>query len=160
MSDRTLCAFRKGLFSWDFTVMDGRAAVADINMAWWHKRGALTVEGREYPLHREGLVGGAFILEGTDAVLAKAEKSNIFSRSYELEYGDRHYILKRKLFFGRKYLMVAGDSEVGSITFEGIPSRRLKAVLPEELPLPVMIFIIWLAILQRRRAAKAHSAGG
>lgn len=161
MSDKALHALRKSIFSWDFTVMDGPAAVADISLAWWREKGALTVEGREYPVHREGLVGGAFILEGTDAVLARAVKSNFFSRSYEVEHGDRHYVLKRKRFFlSRNYLLFAGDSEVGSIVFEGIPSRSLRAVLPGELPLPVKVFIIWLVILLRKRAAQAAASGG
>ncbi len=161
MGGKTLVAMRKNLFSWNFTVMDGSAAVAEINMSWWRDKGALTVERRDYPIHREGLVGGAFILEGDDAVMARAEKPNPFSRSFEIQHGDRHYVLKRKrLVFCRTYVLLAGDSEVGSIAAQGIPSRRLRAVFPEELPLPVSVFILWLVILQRKRAAKAAGHGG
>ena len=154
-------AFRKGLLSWNFTVMDGQEAVAEIDMSWWHERGALAVQGRDYPIHREGLVGGAFFLEGDDAVMARAGKLSVLSRSLEIEHRDRHYVLKRKrAFFNRRFVLMAGDVEVGSVAVEGIPSRRLRAVLPEDLPLPVRVFIIWLVALMRKRAAKAAASSG
>ncbi len=160
MSARTLVAQRKSLFSWDFTVMDGPAAVAEIDMSWWRDKGTLTVERREYPLHREGLIGGAFVLEGDDAVLARAERLHVLSRTYEIEHHDRHWLLKPRGLLSRHFVLLAGDAEVGSIMVEGVPSRRLRADLPEEMPLPVMTFVIWLVVLVRKRRAKAASHGG
>lgn len=154
MAGQTLVAVRKNLFSWNCAVMDGSAAVAEINMSWWSEKGAMTVEGREYPIHREGLVGGAFLLEGDDAVIARAEKVSTLSRSFEIVFNDRTYLLKRKSLIGRKYALVVGDAEVGSIAPMGIPTFRIKAVLPEELPLPVKVFLLWLVVLQRKRAAR------
>ncbi len=154
MAGQTLVAVRKNLLSWNYTVMDGSAAVAEINMAWWSQKGAMTVEGREYPIHREGLVGGAFVLEGDDAIMVRAEKVSPLSRSFEIVFHDRTYLLKRKTLISRKYLLVVGDSEVGSIAPVGIPCFRIRADLPEELPLPVKVFLLWLVVLQRKRAAK------
>ncbi len=161
MGGQELVATRKNVFSWDFAVTDGSAAVAEISLSWLRGKGTLTVEGRNYPVHREGLIGGAFCLEGDDAVMARAERSSPFSRSFEIQHQDRHYLLKRKSLLGRKYLLTAGNDEVGSITVEGIPSHRLRGVFPEELPLPVRVFILWLVALFRKRASRrAHSAGG
>ncbi len=154
MGGQTLVAVRKNLLSWSYTVMDGLTAVAEINLSWWSNKSALAIEGREYPLHREGVVGGDFILEGDDAVMARAAKLSPFSRSFEVILRDRSYVLKRMNLFSRKYLIMFGDREVGSIAPEGIPSLRLKAVFPEELSLPVKVFMFWLVALQRKRAAK------
>jgi hypothetical protein len=47
---------------------------------------------------------------------------------------------------GRDFLLVADGQEVGSIQPEGRFNRRVRASLPDDLPLPLGVFFIWLVL--------------
>lgn len=46
------------------------------------------------------------------------------------------------------------------MTPEGILTRRAAVTLPLDLPLPVRVFIIWLAVIQWRRDDDSAAAPG
>lgn len=145
-------------FSWDFTVTDGTQPVANIDISWWREKGELTVQGAAYQVYREGLMSGAFILEKGGAVMARAEKPSAFRRSFIIEHAGRQYTLRAKAALGREFLLLEGEREVGSISPEGIFTRRASVALPESLPLPVRVFITWLTVILWKREAQAAAS--
>jgi hypothetical protein len=48
--------------------------------------------------------------------------------------------------FTRELILLDGSSQIGSISPEGLVGRRAIVDLPDEMPLPVRIFITWLAL--------------
>jgi hypothetical protein len=60
-----------------------------------------------------------------------------------VEHADRRYTLRAKSIFNRIFVLLDGAGEVGSIAPVSIFSRRASVDLPEELPLPVRIFLVW-----------------
>jgi hypothetical protein len=48
--------------------------------------------------------------------------------------------------------------EAGAVTPAGAWSRRASATLPDALPLPVQVFVVWLAVLLWKRDDDAASA--
>jgi hypothetical protein len=157
-----LNAIPKRWFSWDFNLMDGTGQVAEIDVAWWREQGLLTVRGVPYKVYREGLASGAFILETGGSVVARAEKPSAFHRCFVIEYGGRLFTLRAKSAFGREFILFDdGPNEIGFIAPEGIFTRRAIAGFPEELPLPVKAFIMWLVIIiWKRDSDSGPSAGG
>ena len=156
-----LKAIPKRWFSWDFTVMEGSQPVADIDVSWWREKGLLTVHGIDYMVYREGLMSGAFILELDGTVLARAEKPSAFHRAFLIEHAGKQYTLRAKSAFRRAFLLLDGSREIGSLSPEGIFTRRATVEFPEELPLPVKVFIMWLAvILWKRDSDSAAGAAG
>ena len=143
-------------FSWDFTVIDGTQPLATIDLSWWREKGELTVQGTAYQVYREGMLSGAFILEQGGSVMARAAKPSAFRRSFIIEHAGKQYTLRAKSALGREFLLLEGEREVGSISPEGIFTRCASVALPESLPPPVQIFIIWLTIILWKR--EAHSA--
>jgi hypothetical protein len=113
----------------------------------------LTVQGAKYKVYREGLLSGAFILESAGSVVARAEKPSAFRRLFTIDHAGRQYTLRAAGIFGRVFAFLEGPREIGAIFPEGIFTRRVKVDLPERLPLPVRVFIIWLAIILWRRQA-------
>ena len=157
-----LIAIPKGWFSKDYRVLDGARQVAEIDMAWWREEGRLTVGGVSYQVYREKLMSGAFLLEtGHGSALARAEKPSAFFRRFFIEYGERRLTLEAKSLFRRELVLLDGQSEIGRVTPAGFFTRRATVDLPDELPLPAQVFILWLAlILWERESDGSPAAGG
>jgi len=152
-----LTAAPKRWYSWNFEVLDGRRPVADVGVSCWRERGTLQVDGERYDVYREGWASGAFVLESHGEVLARATKPSAFERRLLVWHAGREYTLRAR-FLGRQFLLFEGSSEVGRITPEGLLTRRAQVDLPAELPLPVRVFLVWLAVLMWKRAAAAASS--
>jgi hypothetical protein len=157
-----LNAIPKRWFSWDFFIMDGARQVAEMDVAWWREQGLLTVQGVPYKVYREGMMSGAFVLETAGTGVARAEKPDAFHRCFVIEHGGRLFTLRAKSVFGREFILFDdGPNEIGFIAPEGIFTRRAIASFPEELPLPVKAFILWLVIIiWKRDSDSGPSAGG
>jgi hypothetical protein len=151
-----LRAIPKGWLSWDFVVKQGSQTLAEIDVSWWREQGELAVRGRTYKVFREGLMSGAFVLESAGSVLARAEKPSAFRRSFAIEHAGRQYTLRSKSAFGRAFELLDGPRAIGSISPEWIFSRRASADLPEDLPLEVRVFIIWLTIILWKRESDSE----
>jgi len=150
----------KSWFSWDFNIMDGSRAVADIDVSWWREKGMLTVDGIDYMVYREGLMSGTYILDLGGTVLARAEKPNAFHRAFLIEYAGKQYTLQAKSAFRREFLLLDGDREIGTLSPKGVFTRRATVKFPEELPLPAKVFIIWLAVILWKRESDSGAGSG
>jgi len=155
-----LTAIPKGWFSKNYRVMDGALQVADLNVSRWREQGELTVEGFSYQVYREKLMSGAFILEAAGTALARAEKPSAFHRRFLIEYGDTKYVFQAKSVWGREFTLFDGQNEIGSVAPEGLLTRRAAVNLPDELALPVKVFILWLAIILWERESDSGPAAG
>jgi hypothetical protein len=154
-----LQAIPKRWFSWDFTVLQGSTPLADIDMSLWREKGVLTVQGKTYQVYREGLVSGDFVLKSPESVVARATKPSAFRRSFLIEHAGKQYMLRAKSAFRRGFVLLDGQREIGSLSPEGFCTRRSAIVLPEGLPVPVKVFIIWLAVILWKREAESGAAG-
>jgi hypothetical protein len=135
-------------FSWTFSVMDGAEPVADsVDRSWWSDKGELTVQGVTYTARREGVMSGAFVLESTAGVLARATKPSAFRRSLIVEHSGRQYTLRAASALRREFVLRDGSTRIGSVAPEGFFTRRATVDLPPALPLAVRVFIVWLAVV-------------
>lgn len=135
--------------SWDFSVMQGDSVVAEIELPRWRKKGALKVSGLHYAAYREGVIGGAFILAlDTATQVARAERTSWLSRSFTIRHAEKAYRLKAD-WFGPSFVLLDDRQEVGSLVTHGMFTRKTTVSLPDELSLPVQMFVIWLTLYQR-----------
>lgn len=140
--------------SWDFSVVQGSSVVAEIEIPRWRKKSVLRVSGLHYAAYREGMIGGAFILALDTTQLARAEKTNWLSRSFTIKHGEKTYRLKGE-WFASSFRLLDDGQEVGSLAPRGMFTRKTSVWLPDELPLPVQMFVIWLTLYQRETDASA-----
>jgi len=135
-------------FSWTFSVMDGAEPVAHaMDRSWWSDRGALTVQGVTYTARREGVISGAYVLESTAGVLARATKPSAFRRALIVEHSGRQYTLRAVSALRREFVLLDGAARIGSLSPEGFFTRRAAVDLPPAWPLAVRVFIVWLAVM-------------
>jgi hypothetical protein len=155
-----LTAAPRNWFSWDYAVTSSHDHLADLDVSWWREKGTLTVEGQCYPVYRERLMSGRFVLESDGGVLASAEKPSAWRQRLLIEHAGRRYVLKRRSMFSRTFELHEGPTMVGSLSATGMLSRRMNIELPESLPLPVRVFVVWLTVVLWKRETEAAAAAG
>ena len=131
--------------------MNDRGIVARIETHWWREKGALTIQGVDHSVYRERPMSGDFILESAGSILARARKPSAFRRFFNVEHAGRQYTLRAPSAFRRAFIVLDGDLGIGSISPDGLFTRRASVDLPENIPLAVRIFIVWLAVILWKR---------
>ena len=149
-------------WSQDYKLLEGDTVVAIIDVSCWREAGELNVKGASYRVYREGLMSGAFILEGLletgGQIRARAEKPSALHRSFLVEHGGRQYTLEAESAFLRKFVLAEGGQLRGSVYPESAFTRSAVVDFPEELPLAVRVFMFWLVMILWKRASDAAAA--
>ena len=92
-------------------------------------------------------MSGAFILESAGTVLARAEKPSAFRRTLLIHYEGREFTLRATSVFWRHFVLLDGSRQIGSLAPNSVFTRGAAVDLPDEWPLPVRVFIIWLTVI-------------
>ena len=153
-----LKAIPKGWFTPDFTIFQDDTPVADIALSLWSEAADLQIQGMTCKMYREGMISGPFLLETEGEVLARAYKPSALFRSFEVEHGDRRYVLEAESVWMRKFVLKEREQEVGSIYPEHAFTSRAVVELPAEISLPVQVFMLWLVVLMWKRGEEAAAA--
>jgi len=143
--------------SWNFDVLGDDGAVAQIKTSSWPESGTFSIDEATFRACREGVFSGEYILEQNGQPIARAQKPSAFLSAFVVEYQDRNYTLKKESLIGRSFVLLENDIPAGSIQPEGFLTRKVAAGLPDDMPMPVKVFILWLAILLWRREANAQA---
>jgi hypothetical protein len=131
-------------WSYAFSVTDGSETVAQaVDLSWWSDKGELRIQGARYRAHRDK---SAYILESAAGVVARAERPNRWSSVFDIEHSGHRYTLRAKSAFRRQFLLLEGSTQVGSVSPEGLFTRKAAVWLPQSLPLFLQVFIVWLAM--------------
>lgn len=148
----------KRWFSWDFDVFDSDSnAIGEIQLSNWRERGTLHIEGVEYSVFRESPLG-LFLLERDGSVVASAKKPSALFRSFSIAWNDMEYTLKAASPVGREFLFCDDSGSAGRVSPQGFLTRRAEVDLPEHLPLPFRLFVVWLTLLLWKRDSDSSSA--
>lgn len=146
----------RGWASWDYYVQDDSdRPIGRAGRAFWRERGQIECADGLFEVGREP-GWGAFVLSRDGAVVARARKQGVFGRTFEIELGTAPYVLRPSGFWARNMVLLRGDREVGRIEVS-FWTRRMRVLLPDDLPIPMGLFVLWLTVLLHRRAAAAAS---
>ena len=148
------------LFSWAFTVADGGKPLGTLDISAWRERGVVSVAGQSFSVVRKGFVSSDFRLESGGTVVATATKPSVFRREFAVTFSGRTLRLRPRSAWGRALILEEGEREVGDVRPRKLWSRRATATLPDSLPLPVRLFVLWLAVLVWKRDDEAAAATG
>ena len=153
-------AVPKSWASWDFRVSEHEVEVAYIDVAWFREAADVTVEGVPYRMARAGFASGAFELRHGGETIARAEKPSAFRRTFDVRFDGRRYGLAPRSILGRTFELRRDGVTVGTIRRETWTSRKARVELPDELPLPVRVFVLWLVLLMWKRESDAAASSG
>lgn len=138
-----------------FSIRDGDQEVAELSIGWFSETGTATAEGRAMQLRREHVAGGAFELEVGGTLIAKAYKPSLFRNRFELDFGNVRIILERESLLGFAFVIRRGRDVLGRIERPNVFTREAEIDLPDEWPIPLKLFVIWLVLIIWRRLNSA-----
>jgi hypothetical protein len=148
----------KHVFSWGFDLDLGAGSQVGFDMSWFREGGRFTWDGTEFHLSRERAWSGDFLLTAYGQVLAHATKDSVFLRRFTVRVEDRELVLHAASSFSRRFELIEGDSVVGGVAPDGFFTRACTAEFPNDLSVPVQVFLFWLVILMWRRQDNATAA--
>ncbi len=144
-------------WSYTFSVTDGTESVAEaVDLSWWRDKGELRVQGVSYTARRDK---SAYVLESDAGVLARAERPRKLFRELVIEHSGHHYTLRAKSSLRRQFLLFEGATQIGSLSPEGLFTRKAAVELPQTFPLVLQVFIIWLVMTLWKHDDAAAGAG-
>jgi hypothetical protein len=142
-------------YSWDFDLLEGTRRLAHLDLSAWREKGVLAVDGINHRVYREGMMSGDFVIARDGLVLAKATKPSAFRSSFMISWSGREYTLRKKSIFGRRFVLLDGEQQIGSVAPNRWWTRDAVIDLPKTWPLPIRVFAIWLALLLWKRDANS-----
>jgi hypothetical protein len=140
-------------YSWDFRLAKNGTSLAHIDLSSWWEKGSLTVANSSCRVYREGLFFGAFVLESKGSIVARAHKPSAWSRKLVIEAGGERFELKPQSSFTRGFKLLRDNRVVGTLSAASFLTRKINVELPEDLPLQLRAFFVWLTVLLWRRDA-------
>lgn len=147
-----------GWLGWNFDVLDNDRKITEIKTSTLPESGIFSIDGADFRARREGMFSGEFLLSKDNETIARAQKPSALKSSFTIEFSDRQYTLKKESWAGRSFVLIQGDLEIGSIRPEGVLTRKATVQLPDDMPMPLQVFVIWLTILLWKREADAGAA--
>jgi hypothetical protein len=155
------------LFSRNFSVWRDGAVIAEVDLSWLWARGVVTTGGQTYALAYEGIPQrsftlstgqGSYTLRWGGRVLARARKASALCRAFAIDLAGRGLELRALSARGRRFGLIENGSQVGSIGPTGWSGRKAEIDLPDDIPLPVQVFLFWLVVVLWRQAASRGAA--
>ena len=87
--------------------------------------------------------------------IADAQKPSFLTRRFVVNIGNTTYDFRVPSIFSRSMVLYDERRHVGSISRAGIFSRRAIVDLPNDIDLPVQIFLLFLTVILWKRQANS-----
>ena len=131
-------------WSYTFSVTDGSTSVAQaVDLSWWGDKGELRIQDEIFTARRDK---SSYVLESAAGVLARAEQPRKWIGELVIEHSGHRYKLRAKSALRRQFLLLEGSRQIGSLSPEGLFTRKAAVEFPKEIPLFLQVFFIWLAM--------------
>ena len=150
-------AIPTNVLSTNFRFEQESQLVGELDPSIFRCQATLELEEGTYQLHREKLLGGDYLMERNDNVVARAVKPSVFRDKFAVQVGSQVLELKKLRWTGRKFGLFDGTRQIGTIYPRGMFTKRANIDLPREWPLANRLFMFWLVFLMWKRDSQAAS---
>lgn len=151
-------AVPKGWLSNNYIIQQDGLPTVELHKNMWSEQGGWLLDDLQYTITRDGMTG-PFILLVNGAEIARAHKQSVWTKTFDLYYEDKQYLLKAKSVWTREFIVLFNDQIIGSVFHNSVWTRKFIIDIPG-LPLPLQLFVGWLALVmwQRDEAAAVAAA--
>jgi hypothetical protein len=153
-------AVPRSFFSWNFEILENSQKIADLDMSSWREKGLVQVDGANFTISKEGFINPTFTFSQDNTELATATKETMLSHGFVVDVDGKRFYLKKKSFFSRVMLFSNDLGSIGTIKRRSLFKRGALVELPEDVDLPVRIFVIWLVLLMWKRDSDNAASSG
>lgn len=150
-SDLMIRCIPKGICSYNFT-LEGDGCHADLRLDWLLEQGTIEIDGQLFEVRKHGPLSGHWTLESAGRTAVSAQKSNIVTRTFELQDLTAKCTLRAVSAFGRSFRIEKSGEAVVAIKPDHPLTRRATiqtGVSP--LACTTLAFAFWLVALMWRR---------
>jgi len=149
----------RGICSWNF-LLDGAGHHAALEFNWTGEQGAITADGMSLAVRKHGVFSGAWTLDHAGNQVAAAQKSNAFTRTFEIEDARGSLLLRAEAAFGRTFRLERSGELIATVAPDHAFTRRATIeVLAGDCDFTTLAFAFWLVVITWRRAANNNSGG-
>ncbi len=143
-----------------YTLRRDGAEIGQIDCGGASGTATIAIGGETCTPVTDSLLRRKFHLEKNGTPIASAQSAGFWFRYFNIQAGTKPYVLKMASWFGRRFALMEDGTERGRIGVTNAFSGRCRAELPDDLPLEVQAFLIWLVISTWRRAVIAGAVAG
>ena len=140
-----------------YTLKRGGAAIGQIDCGGIRQPASIVLGDATFRPARDGVLRTTYHLDGNGARLASAAPAGAGFRRFTVDAGARTYTLAVTSWAGRRFTLSENGTAVGTIARIGFFSTKCQADLPDDLPLEVQAFLIWLVVIIWRRQAATNA---
>jgi hypothetical protein len=148
----------KGLFKMrEYTLSRGDVEIGRIDFGGIRQPASIVIGDATFLPVRDGVLRKTFHLDRNGARLASAAPAGATFRRFTVQAGARTYTLAVSSWLGRAFALTDNGAPVGTIARTGFFTAKCRAELPDDLPLELQAFLIWLVLITWRRQAAANA---
>lgn len=148
---------RKGLFAWEFEVVQNGAPAGRITGSGSRENGTLMIGDASYAVTPDNSKVDGFNLDANGARLAHVTKPSLWSGTYQFEHAGKAYAFKHSSLFRSKYAVLENDQEIVSVRPKGIFKRSAIVEFHDQVPTPVALFAGWVALILWKRQGESDA---
>ncbi len=131
----------------EYAVEQNGVQVASLRRSRWRDSGEIAVQETHLSVHRRGMMKDVFKLKSGGSVLAEVRQDKPLRHDLSFDYGEQSYKIRRTGWL-RKVLMVESNGQViGNVTPRGHLVSTAIEELPSEWPVPIKVFLMWIALV-------------
>ena len=147
-----LRASRESWSDYHYQVAQDEVPVGQIDISQVGERARLRVGETAYTVNREGMKVYKLVAEGDALPLAAALKEIALDLTFRVDHGDRSYVLQAITTPPWDFALLVDGQVSGSIVVERAVHTPTEGRFPANVPLPVQMFMMTLALFARKRA--------
>jgi hypothetical protein len=140
-----------------YTLSRGGVEIGRIDFGRIRAPASIVIGDASFNPVRDGVLRKTFHLEGNGAQLASAVPAGASYRRFTVQAGSRTYALAVTSWSGRSFTLTDNGAAVGTIARNGFFTTKCTAELPDDLPLEVQAFLIWLVLTTWHRQATTNA---
>ncbi len=148
-----------GWGSWTARIPTDGAPLTALGISLWRSRGSFELDGQAFSIDPSGFFLQNAALKRGGTTIARAEKPSILQRRYLITSAGHRMTLESRSWSGRKYVLLLGGKEVGWVRREGMTGRKVLLDFPEEVPMALRVFLLYLVLAQAKRESAAAGGG-
>ena len=140
-----------------YTLRRGGMEIGRIDFGGIRQPTSIVIGGATFHPARDGVLHTTFHLDGNGTRLATATPAGASYRRFTVQAGARTYELAVASWSGRSFTLTENGAAIGTIARTGFFTTKSTADLPDDLPLELQAFLIWLVLTTWRRQATTNA---
>lgn len=144
----------------NLSILSGDEELTQLKISPFKGKGSFDLNGEAFTIEPEGFFRSNAVMKKGNSVIARARKSSILRRRFEISSAGHQLVLESRSWTGREYVLLLGSQEVGRIQREGFSGRKLLLEFPDDMPLFLQLFLVYVVASQARRERAAAASGG